>query len=85
MRFFENNPLCTFFLRVHTPPQIIKMLKKSLINPAKWLFSLTNRSICASASRLKVEDKKMMLRSMPTKDEGIQGANIVDIDTIISK
>lgn len=48
-------------------------------------LQLCFRNLSISPSLLKVEDRKMMLRSMPAPDEGTQGANTVDIDNIIAK
>lgn len=60
----------------------LKMLRNAVTNTFKLL---AGRSIATSAVRFKVEDKKMMLRSLPARDEGTQGALTVDIDTIIAK
>lgn len=48
-------------------------------------LQLCFRNLSTTPSLFKVEDRKMMLKSMPAQDEGTQGANTVDIDNIIVK
>ncbi|XP_063704719.1 small ribosomal subunit protein uS11m [Culicoides brevitarsis] len=43
------------------------------------------RAISTSQSLAKAEDRKQMMRSLPKPDEGIQGAETVDIDHVITK
>lgn len=42
-------------------------------------FINTSKTLC------KVEDKKMMLASLPSKDEGTIGEKSVDIDSLLNK
>lgn len=41
------------------------------------------RTLFTSCSRLKAEDRREMLASMPAKDEGTEGEKVLDIDNLI--
>lgn len=51
----------------------------------KAVSCLAVRSFSTSSLLRKVEDKKMMLRSLPVKDMCTEGVESVDLDAIIGK
>ncbi|XP_062540264.1 small ribosomal subunit protein uS11m [Armigeres subalbatus] len=52
---------------------------------ANVLRVIPKRAIHQSATLLKVEDRKAMLASVPSKDDGTVGERVIDIDALINK
>ncbi|KFB41317.1 AGAP003644-PA-like protein [Anopheles sinensis] len=64
----------------------------SLLRPLSFVTGLVSRTVPSSVRNIhrsamlcKVEDRKAMLASLPTKDEGTVGERSIDIDSMIDK
>lgn len=59
-------------------------IQKLATSVARNVLGVRNLSLTAARLR-EVEDRKEMLKSLPTKDEGTAGEKVLDIDTMITQ